>query len=328
MKKILSILLAMTFIFSTFALTGCGKKKNLKLGLGIVSSASATDATEDKNGEGKATLTAATVLVNKKGTIVSVALDCADNKVAYTAEGKAITASEFKTKYELGDAYGMKSEWGSKVGEWYEQADAFASVVVGKTVNEVKALLAADGKGTDEVIKAGCTMTITEFVNAVVKAVDNAVATDATTKNTLKLGVTTSQTVTDATEDKNGSNELNTTFFAVAVNSKGKVVASSTDCVQVKFTFDQNGASTYDATKAVSSKKELGDAYGMKSEWGSKIGEWYEQAAAFDATCQGKTLSEIEALVLDTGKGNDELVKAGCTIIVSDFVKAAAKALK
>jgi hypothetical protein len=39
----------------------------------------------------------------------------------------------------LGDGYGMRSA--SKIGkEWNEQANAFAAYVIGKTVDEVKAL--------------------------------------------------------------------------------------------------------------------------------------------------------------------------------------------
>ena len=48
-------------------------------------------------------------------------------------------------------------------------------------------------------------------------------------------------------------------------------------------------------------------------------------AAAFDAACVGKTADEIANLMTKDGKSTDELQKAGCTIYVTGFVKAATK---
>ena len=59
--------------------------------------------------------------------------------------------------------------------------------------------------------------------------------------------------------------------------------------------------------------------------YGKAAKEWFEQAAAFDAACVGKTASEIAGLMAEDGKGVDELQKAGCTIYVTGFVKAASK---
>lgn len=324
MKKFLSILLCATLLLSTLLLFGCGdKEESLKLGLGVSTTVSATSATADKNGAGQATTTAAAVLVDADGKIVKAFIDCADNKVAYTAEGKAVASDSFKTKYEQGNDYNMKL-YGGSAKEWFEQADAFCALIVGKTSDEVKALVAENNKGTDAVINAGCTITIDEFANAVVKAMSNATASDATANDTLKLGVSTNQTTADATEDKAGSNQTETTFFAAAVNAEGKVVAATSDCVQVKFTFDNKGASTFDATKAVSSKKEAGNNYGMKA-YGGAAKEWFEQAAAFDAACIGKTVTEIKALMGADNKGVADVQSAGCTILVDGFVKAASK---
>ena len=55
--------------------------------------------------------------------------------------------------------------------------------------------------------------------------------------------------------------------------------------------------------------------------YGGAAKEWYEQAAAFDATCIGKTVAEITGLVADTA----DLQAAGCTIDVNAMVKAASK---
>lgn len=323
MKKILSALLVALLMLSTLTLVSCDKEpETLKFGLGVyVNVTKADSATEDAEGQGNVAVTAAAVTVDAEGKIVSCVLDTADNTVKYTAEGKAVANDSFKTKYELGDDYGMVKYGAAK--EWYQQADAFVAVVAGKTLDEVKALVAAGDKGNDEVINAGCTITISDFVKAIEKAYKNAVDSAATADTKIKLGMHTEQTCTDATEDKGGSSKLETTVFAAAVDADGKVVVASSDCAQITFTFDTAGASTYDTSKAVSTKKELGDDYGMV-KYGAKA-EWYAQAAAFDAACVGKTASEIASLMGSDNYGNADLKAAGCTILVNGFVKAASK---
>ena len=59
--------------------------------------------------------------------------------------------------------------------------------------------------------------------------------------------------------------------------------------------------------------------------YGGSAKEWFEQAAAFDAACIGKTAAEISGLMAEDGKGVDTLQEAGCTIYVTGFVKAASK---
>ena len=326
MKRIISILMVSLMVLSLFVFTGCKEEPKLKIGLGVHTSVSATDATEDKDGQGQATITAAAVLVDADGKIVKAFIDCADNKVGYTADGTAVSNSEFKTKYESGVDYNMVQYGGAKK-EWFEQADAFCALIVGKTAAEVKALVAADYKGTEEVVNAGCTIYVSDFATAVEEAIANAIDSDATANDTLKLGVSTTQTVTDATEEKDGSNKVETTLFAAAVNTDGAIVAASSDCVEVTFTFDNTGASTFDASKGVLSKKEKGDNYGMKAHGGANK-EWHEQAAAFDAACIGKKPADVAGLMNDQYKGNADVQAAGCTIYVSGFVKAASKLAK
>lgn len=323
MKKVLGILLCMTLLLSSALLFGCAKNKEtpLKLGLGVSTVVSATNATAEKDGVGQVNTTAAAVLIDNDGKVVKAFIDCTDNKLSYTAEGKAVTNESFKTKYELGYEYNMKKYGSAK--EWFEQADAFCSLIVGKNVTEIKALVAAENKGSEEVINAGCTITVDEFVKAVEKAIANAVDSEATEKDTLKLGISTNQSVADATAEKNGSNQGETTFFAAAINADGKVVAATSDCVQVKFTFNSKGESTFDTAKTVSSKKEAGADYGMTKYGAAK--EWFEQAAAFDAACVGKTVAEIKALMGADNKGVTDIQNAGCTILVDGFVKAASK---
>ena len=326
MKRSFAFVLCLILAFS-LVFAGCGTAEEpatLKFGMGVYTGTPATtDATADKDGSGKLDVTVAAITVDANGKIVACALDTASNTVNFTAAGKAVAAAEFKTKYEMGKDYNMVA-YGQAKAEWFEQADAFEKLVAGKTLDEVKALVAAENKGNDEVINAGCTIMIHEFVGAIEKAYNNAADSNVTADHTLKVTAATEQTCTDATADKDGSNKVATTVFAAAVDADGKVVAAASDCVELAFTFNTKGVSTLDTTKAVVSKKEAGDNYGMVAH-GNAAKEWYAQAAAFDAACIGKTASEIAGLMGADGKGVADLQAAGCTIYVSGFVKAASK---
>ena len=330
MKKLICMILSMLMLLTLVSVAGCGNKATLKFGLGVYTNVTeATNAVDDANGQGAAAITAAAITVDADGKVVACDLDTADLTVAYTGEGKAIANDSFRTKREMGKDYNMVT-YGKASKEWYEQADAFEALVKGKTCDEIKALVAQGNKGTEEVINGGCTIMIHEFVRAIEKAFANLADSKATAKDTVKLGTNTEQALQDATADKNGYNQIETTFFAAAVNADGKIVAASTECVQIQFGFDASGVSTYDKSKAVSGKKEQGAAYGM-SKYGADLNgdgvvkEWMEQAAAFEAACLGKTAGDISALMNDKNYGSADLQAAGCTILVNGLVKAAAK---
>ena len=323
MKKFICIMLSALMLLSVATFVGCGKAE-LKMGLGVYTSTpSVADATEEKDGKGNVAITAAVITVDAKGKVVSCQLDTADLTVNFTNEGKAVAATGFKTKYEQGKDYNMVA-YGGAAKEWFEQADAFETFVVGKTLDEIKAAVAEGDKGNADVTSAGCTIKINEFVGAIEKAFANLTDSAATADSTLKLGMNVEQTTTDATEEKNGSNQVETTIFAAAVDANGKVLTAASDCVQVKFTFDATGASTLDTTKAIASKREQGANYGMVA-YGKAAKEWFEQADAFNALCVGKTATEIKALCAADNYGTDEVKTAGCTILVNGLTKAAAK---
>ncbi len=328
MKKILSLILSVLMIFS---LVACGAESTetpdaatLKFGSAVyVDAPKASDATAEKNGEGSVDVTVAAVTVDADGKIVACRFDTMQSTVAYTTDGKAVGSPEAKTKRELGKDYGMVAHAGAKL-EWFEQADALEKLVAGKTLDEVKALIAEGGKGTDAVINAGCTITIDSYIGAIEKAYNAAAESTVTADATLKVTAYTVQSLTDATADKAGENKVEVYTYAAAVDAAGKVIAGNSDCVQVAFTFDTAGKSTFDTTKAILSKKEQGKDYGMVAHAGAKL-EWFEQVAAFDKLCVGKTGAEIKALMSNDGKGNEDVVNAGCTIYVSGLVAAASK---
>ena len=324
MKKIVSLCLAILMIAAV--MVSCDKKEpTLKLGLGVYTYYDeATSATDAKNGKGAAVTTAAVVLLDKDNKIVKCVIDSLEAGAEYTADGKAVAKESFPTKYEKGASYGMVA-YGGATKEWFEQVDAFCALIVGKTVDEVKALMVNGDKGTSDVINAGCTITIADFVYAVEKAIANAVDSQATASDTLRLGMVAELSGTDATDAKDGSSEIEAAIAAAAVNAEGKVVAMASDSVQVAFTFGADGSAKTDLTKAIATKKEKGAAYGMVA-YGGAAKEWFEQAAAFDAACIGKTATEIAGLKAENGYGVEALQSAGCTIAVDAMVKAAVKA--
>lgn len=172
-KKRGSILRILVFLVVVCLLTGCSREKadgvksyTVKNGL-YIKTVSQSDAVET-DGKCEIALTSAAVTFDDGGKIISCELDAADIEVSYTSDGKAVPMEKFATKRELGDSYGMKAA-GAKA-EWYEQADAFEKLVEGKTTDEIKALVADNGYGNDDVISAGCTISVEDFVRAIVNA--------------------------------------------------------------------------------------------------------------------------------------------------------------
>ena len=343
MKKILSVALAVVMLFAVVALAGCGKKaENLKFGLGVVANyGDAKNADGETNGQGEFNTTAAAVLLDAEGKIVAVDLDTAQIKPSWTAEGKKVDVTDFRTKYEKGTDYGMAAANIDKNGdgkalEWNEQADAFMKLVVGKTVAEVKALMAEDGYGVADVQTAGCTIHVTDFVVAVEKAVANAVDSAATAENKLNVALVSSASYSnkDAAEDAEGLNQVDTTIVAAVTDADGKVVVAKTDCTQGKITFNAKGEATVDTAAAVKTKLELGDDYNM-AKFGQKHDgsegqplEWYAQAAEFDKALVGKTAADFAALAGADTYATGDLATAGCTMSIGDMIKAAEAAAK
>jgi len=223
----------------------------------------------------------------------------------------------------------------------YNNAETVRSVVraqkqtivdEGKTYEEVKALVGADNKGNDDVISAGCTITISDFIFAIEKAVKNAKDSKAVKDNTLKIGMISTATTKDASEEVKGSVGFDVSIALVATDKDGKVTAADSDVVSASFEFDTKGETSKDNAK-VTSKKEAGANYGMASygqdlNGDGTVKEWFEQADILDEKIIGKKADEITALAVDTGYGVEDVQKAGCTINIGDMVKAAVKACK
>ena len=329
MKKILSLALAFILLLSVVSLAGCGEK-TLSFGVGVYAYRDNLTDAVDGDGQLDTTITVAAVTLDGQGKIVNCAIDSVEFEAKFSEKGESLPADKIQSKREKGDSYGMKAYGGSKK-EWYEQVDAFIELIKGKTVQDVKALVATDNKGNDEVINAGCTIIISDFVKAVEKAINNASESNVSKDDTLKIGIVSTQTESEnATADMDGTNQIDTSVTVVALDKDTKVVAAYSDAMQSGTTFDIKGTNTGAAGEIVT-KRDAKDSYGMASygkdlNGDGEVKEWFEQAKAFDDTLAGKNASEISKLVTDKGYGDEALQTAGCTIAVSDMVKAAVKA--
>lgn len=330
MKKVVSLLLAILMTLSLLSLVGCGDKEKtsgegLKFGMGVYNYVGESgSATAEKNGKGEAVTTVAAVLLDKDGKIVTADIDSISATVEFTSTGTAVPANEFKTKRELGDNYGMVA-YGNAKAEWYKQVDSFETLVKGKTFDEVKALMVEGGKGNDDVVKAGCTIVVTDFVKALEKAVNQAADCVASSEDKVNVAIVASQGENSAaTAEADGANGVVVTVAATAVDKDKKVTAARNDEVNFDFAFDVAGALKTDVAAAITTKLEKGENYGMVAYGGAKK-EWFEQAEVLNKACVGKTSKEISALAAKDGTASEELQTAGCTIAVSEMVKALVK---
>ena len=326
MKKIVAFLLLACMMLS---LAACGSSgSEYKLGMGVDLS---TDSSKENNAQVDATVAA--VVTDKDGKIVACRLDVAQSKMDVTG-GAVDAAKTFQTKMELGDDYGMVA-YGNAIAEWYDQAKAFESYVVGKTAAEVEGIetvLNETGHNvaTDEALLAGCTMDITAFKAAVVKACNDEKGATFTGKD-FTLGVaaiTAADESTAATDSDDAVVKMYTEYAAAVVGKDGKILAALTDATQPKITADKNGQITGADFKGT--KRELGADYGMVA-YGSAIAEWDAQAKAFADYTVGKTAAEvagIETTVNDSGHNvtTDETLLASCTMDVSGMIAVIALA--
>lgn len=331
MKKVLAVVLSLTLVMALFA--GCGSKSAadgaVKTGLAVLTSVAKSADAGEKDGLAQADSTIAAVTVDKDGKIVKCVIDAAQTKVNFSKEGKLLTdlKTEFKTKNELGEGYGMKKASG--IGkEWSEQAAAFANYVVGKTVDEVKGI-AVDDKGvtTDKELLASVTVHITDFTAAIEKAVANAQDLGAKASDKLGLGVTTNIAKSAEPGEKDGLAQVYSTYTVSTFGTDGKVTSCIIDASQANINFSKEGKITSDVKAAVQTKNELGAAYGMKKA--SKIGkEWNEQAAAFAKYVTGKTVDEVKGIAVKEGLATDAELVSSVTIHITDFQNIIEKASK
>ncbi len=317
MRKIISLVLCLMMIISCIPAVA-EEAAAVKTGLSFVTSLSSS-----KDGQAQANIALTAVTVDDNGVITACAIDYIQAKIQFDENGKITTdkATEFQSKNELGDAYGMRVA--SSIGaEWNEQAAAFAAYCVGKTLEEVKNVaVTEDGKAADADLAAGCTLAVGEFLPGVEDAVNNAVHLGAKQGDVLKLvQVSNMDKSKDATESADGQAQVYTHVAAITLN--GDVITSCTiDAVQANVNFNAQGKITSDITAQVQTKNAIKEGYGMKAI--SPIGkEWYEQAAGFCQFITGLTLNEAIAVAVNPAETD---VVSSCTIGTEDFLKLIVK---
>ena len=145
------------------------------------------------------------------------------------------------------------------------------------------------------------------------------------------LGMVVSMSGTDAEDEDPAKTQADVTVCEATFDQDGKIVAISFDVVQAKATVDADGVVT--VAEDVKTKSELGDDYNMKKYANpAAVGEWYEQAAALEAYCIGKTAAEVAAMELGPNAHDHtdtpavEELKSTCTISVTAFLNALTKA--
>ncbi len=150
--------------------------ENDTISLGFAPSAKTTNATADEKGNIEISFTISAVTLDENNKITDAWLDMATCTVEIDNKGVATTAgNKISTKKELGDNYHMAS-YGTDLNgdgvvlEWYKQAEVFENACIGKTADEISALVVNGYQGNAEVQSAGCTIAVSDFAKAMIKA--------------------------------------------------------------------------------------------------------------------------------------------------------------
>ena len=289
-----------------------------KTGLGVV-----TEAT-DQDRAGKIELAAAAVLLDGEGKLESVLLDELEVSVSADSTGHVTLPTDWRTKRQKGDDYPLAEVSSLKKG-WAEQADAFASYLIGMTPEQVSMLkVDKDGKPTDADLLSGCTIAVDRYRDAVTRACTNARALGAAKGDRAALGIEAVNGTSDitATDDKDVNAEVDLTVVALTLDADGRVTSAIGDMAEPALTIAADGGVT--APDTVRSKLELGDSYGMRNA--SSLGkEWYEHSEGYCSYLKGKTEKEVADIPAD---GSDADLAALCTISIDALQKAAGDAFE
>jgi len=298
MKKLLSVLLVVMMVLG---LAACGAKedptpaaKTYKLGLGVV-----LNDEEAKDPTAQHDATFAAVVTDEEGKIVSVRIDCAQNKVS-VEDGVVDTAATFLTKMEKGDNYNMK-KYANSVGEWYEEVHALEEWLVGKTADDIKNMPLDTEKNPghtitgDADLQASMTMNIVDFNEAVLKALADDATVTFSTADSFTVGVAAISefdgATKDATAEEDGVVAVYENYAAVVLGTDGKILAALADATQPKTSFNTKGELTGFTFKGT--KRELKEDYNMVKYAADCNIEWYQQSANFTNYIVGMTSAEV-----------------------------------
>jgi hypothetical protein len=316
-------LLLTTGLVLAGSLVGCGSTEaEVQVGTGYV--ASFSDSTLNE------TLVS---VVMKDGKVLKADVDVLQIKLAAeeaevtenneTKAAFAYSTSDVRSKVEKGDYYGM-----SKAGktEYYKQMESLEAALVGKTADEVANAEEKSGF-------TGVTISTVDHKAAFAKAVKNAKTVKVADYNALKLGVafyvgTKASTVVKtknfefavdfASSLTDGTNVLASYVDNLTVPVNAELVPATKEGEQDYYKTVLASGTKYVVNDVLTSKRDLGSAYGMKQYGGNY--EWNEQAAAFDAYFETKTIKELTDLTAEKGS------ITGTSITPNNTVAAAKKA--
>ena len=143
----------------------------------------------------------------------------------------------------------------------------------------------------------------------------------------LGLGV-----VVSTASSKEGNAQVDATIATVVTDADGKIVLCRIDVAQNKMAIADGAV---DTAKTFETKMELGSRYGMEgkvdNDGNGVMLEWDAQAKAFESFVVGKTGAEVAALKTQEAGGHQiavdtALLEAGCSMQITDFMAAVAKA--
>lgn len=175
-RKVLTIIatvLLFAMVITACSSGGATNTGSIKQGLGTVNRINKSKDAGEADGLAQVDAVIAAVTIDSEGKILAVNIDTVQARVAFTKDGKLATdpATLVKTKTELGDEYGMKKA-SSLNKEWYEQIEALEKWLVGKKLADVEGMKLTEGKPDD--LKTSVTITVTDYLEAVKKAIANA----------------------------------------------------------------------------------------------------------------------------------------------------------
>ena len=155
--------------------------------------------------------------------------------------------------------------------------------------------------------------------------------TEQPKETALKLGMAVLPSISGsaaATAEAEGKANFDVTVVAVLVDDEGIIRDCIIDSVGTSVKFNANGEPVdFDAAKAIQTKNELGEAYGMKAYAGSKY-EWNEQADALAKFAVEKNVADLRSgAVNESGKAKDADLASVATIHIGSYVNAIEKAV-
>lgn len=261
-------------------------------GMAVTAKVIAADPFEGEDGFGQTDVTVTAVVLDQEGRIASCVIDTAQLQLPFTEGGGLgfTEATQYPTKREMGTAYGLKEA--SSIGkEWYEQVDAFCAYVTGKTPEQVAGIAAPGGTPADPDLASGCTIDVSQYLEGVLMACENAMVLGSQPGDRLSLGIVSSAEGTAASAQQAGSARSLITCAAVTMDEEGRITGARLDEVETGFSLGADGIVT--PPSGVTSKYAQGAGYmGSPMDGAALTGDTVMNDAMGNTSVADATLNE------------------------------------